>query len=140
MRWGFESMHLLLEVSSPWPNGNQYRSNQTWSSRRLQPLARGRGLLERRVAPVPQGQVLTAKDLEGVTAEVNRLASEVSSIDNKLATASAQNNASLTSSIMSAIASRFQPGGPVAVLGKRDGPYGPAHGDEQVSAAGSVHR
>ncbi|MDA8584438.1 hypothetical protein N9L68_09375, partial [bacterium] len=31
------------------------------------PLVRGRGLLERRVAPIPQGRMLTVKKLEAVT-------------------------------------------------------------------------
>ena len=43
----------------------------------LQPLARGRGLLERRVAPVPQGRMLFVEELEGVTAVGEKVTEEL---------------------------------------------------------------
>ena len=43
----------------------------------LQPLARGRGLLERRVAPVPPWRMLIVEELEGVTAVGEKVTEEL---------------------------------------------------------------
>ena len=61
----------LIDNTSPSKPGrtpfNISRNKLDHPSRVGRPLARGRGLLERRVAPVPRGRMLTAKELEAVT-------------------------------------------------------------------------
>ena len=75
-----ESMHLTLEVEStqesPWrpPGQSEIVIARV---KRLQTLARGPGLLERRVAPVPQGRMLFVEELEGVTAVGEKVTEEL---------------------------------------------------------------
>ena len=78
MNSGLESMHLLLEVGGLSTKVSlSAMSTASSSSLRLQALARGPGLLERRVAPVPQGRMLFVEELEGVTAVSEKVTEEL---------------------------------------------------------------